>query len=172
MREHTTTSTVVEGIENMPTPPPAHHEHASWVRSVIGLLGSTSHANGTTCEVSGQTGSEHDPVHPAGECLKTDHMMKVVLTAGKGAQDSVAMLECRAGGAGKVSLDRNDCADLLLNIWVHSELNRENGESELLRTEITKLESSSVAVPTEGAADELGTVGGTGDPSQRPGLQS
>ena len=106
----------------MPTPPTAHHEHSSWIPSVIELFGSCSHANGTASEMGGHTGSNHDDAHPAGECLRADCMMAAVLTAGKGAPHTVPVLESGAGGAGEVGLDRNNSTDLLLNIWMHSKL--------------------------------------------------
>ena len=107
----------------MPTPPSSHHQDMPWVPTVVDGLGSTGHADGAACEVGRYTGSCHHGAHPAGEGLWTNCMVQVVLTAGEGAPYSVAMLECRAGGARKVCLDRLDCTDLLLNIRMDGQLN-------------------------------------------------
>ena len=121
------TRTVVEGIENMPTSPSAHHEDEPGITSVVDGFACSSHADGSTLEVLGHTADVHDSAHPARESLGTHRTVDAVLLAGlQGASDSGTVMKCGTRGAKEVGLDRRDGTDLLLHIHWNGERAGEN----------------------------------------------
>ena len=77
-------------------------------------------------------------------------------------------------GAREVGLDRRDGTDLLLYIWRDGQRSSEDWEAKLLAAEVLEHQLAGLGVTAESAADELGTVGGTGtggDTPQGPRLE-
>ena len=116
-RNDPATSSVVEGIQDMPALPSAHLQHEARVPALIDGSRSCSHSNGTACEVGRHTGSLHHSAHPVRQSLGTDRMMNATAVSGfKRAPNSVLVVKGRAAGAGQVCLHGEHSTDLLLDL--------------------------------------------------------
>ena len=156
--------------------PTAHHEDEPGITSVVDGFASSSYSDRPALEVLGHTAYVHDSAHPARESLGTDRSVDAVLLAGlQGAPDSVTVMKGGTRGAREVGLDCSNGTDLLLYIWGDGQRSSEDWEAELLGAEVLEHQFAGLGVTAESAADELGTVGGTGlggDTPQGPGLES
>jgi len=83
-------------------------------------------------------------------------------------------MKCGTRGAREVCLDCSNGTNLLLHIRRDGQRSSEDWEAKLLGAEVLEHQFAGLGVTAKSAADELGTVGGTGpggDTPQGPGLE-